>query len=49
VKHYFGHEWPNRQLFDAMLNTGVGVDDTVEAILHLLNAVNRNGEAVKKA
>ena len=49
VKHYFGHEWPNRQLFQAMLNTGVGVDDTVEAILHLLNAANHDEEAVKKA
>jgi hypothetical protein len=42
VKHYFGHEWPNRQLFQAMLNTAIGDDNTVEAILHLLNAANRN-------
>jgi cytidylate kinase len=47
VKHYFGHEWPNRQLFHAMLNTSIGDDDTVEAILHLLNAANRNKEAGK--
>ncbi len=47
VKHYFGHEWPNRQLFHAMLNTGIGDDNTVEAILQLLNAANRNEEAVK--
>jgi cytidylate kinase len=44
VKHHFGHEWPDRQLFHAMLNTCVGDDITVETILHLLNAVNRTEE-----
>ena len=33
VKHHYGHEWPNRQLFHAMLNTGVGDDITIETIL----------------
>jgi Cytidylate kinase-like family len=47
VKHYFGHEWPNRQLFQAMFNTGMGDDNTVEAILRLLNDVNRIEEAGK--
>ena len=47
VKHYFGQEWPNRQLFHAMLNTGAGDDITVETILSLLNAVNRSEEAAK--
>ncbi len=47
VKHYFGHEWPDRQLFHAMLNTGVGDDITVETILNLLNAVNRTEEVRK--
>jgi cytidylate kinase len=42
VKHYFGHEWPNRQLFNAMLNTGVGDDNTVETILQMLNTANQN-------
>ena len=41
VKHYFGHEWPNRQLFHAMLNTGLGDDRTVEIILHLLATANQ--------
>ena len=45
VKHYFGNEWPDRQLFYAMLNTGAGDEITLEAILNLLNAVNRNEEA----
>jgi cytidylate kinase len=47
VKHYFGHEWPNRELFHAMINTAIGDDKTVEEILHLLDTVNRKGEAAK--
>ena len=47
VKHQYGHEWPNRQLFHAMLNTGNGDDNTIEAILQLLNAANRTEEAGK--
>lgn len=45
VKHQFGHEWPDRHLFHAMLNTAVGDEATVEAILYLLNAANRSEEA----
>jgi len=41
VKHYFGHEWPDPQLFHAMLNTCIGDDITVQTILHLLNAVDQ--------
>jgi len=44
VKHYFGHEWPNRQLFHAMLNTAVGDDIVTENILQLMNAATRNEE-----
>ena len=47
VKHYFGHDWPNRQLFDAMINTGIGDDNTVETILNLLITVNQHEEAGK--
>jgi cytidylate kinase len=47
VKHYFGHDWPNRELFHAMINTAIGDDKTVEEILHLLDAVNRKAEAIK--
>jgi cytidylate kinase len=48
VKRYFGQEWPNRHLFHAMINTGVGDDVTVETILNLMNAVNRDEEARKR-
>ncbi|HUC83610.1 MAG TPA: cytidylate kinase-like family protein [Candidatus Acidoferrales bacterium] len=47
VRHYFGHEWPNRQLFHAMLNTGMGDDITIETILNLLHAVNQSEEVDK--
>ena len=47
VKHYFGHEWPNREFFQAMLNTAIGDDNTVETILQLMNAANRNEEPRK--
>jgi len=42
VKHYLGYEWPNRHLFHVMLNTGIGDDETVECVLHLLDTVNRS-------
>lgn len=42
VKHYFGYDWPNRELFHAMLNTAVGDGVTVDAIHRLLEAVNAN-------
>ena len=47
VKHHYGHDWPNRQFFHAMINTGIGDENTGDAILHLLNAANRNEEAGK--
>lgn len=47
VKHYFGHEWPNRQLFHAMFNTGIGDERTVNAILQLLNTMNHVEEPAK--
>jgi cytidylate kinase len=42
VKHHLGYEWPNRHLFHVMLNTGIGDDQTVESILHLLDTLNRS-------
>lgn len=48
VKHYFGHEWPNRQYFHAMLNTGIGDGTTAGEILRLLEAVNKQEGAARK-
>jgi cytidylate kinase len=47
VKHYFGHDWPDRQLYHAMINTAIGDETTAEVILNLLNALNQKEEAVK--
>lgn len=47
VKQYFGHDWPNRHLFHAMLNTGMGDEQTADSILNLMEAANRKEEAVK--
>lgn len=47
TRHYFHRDWPDRQIFHAMFNTAIGDDVTVEAILHLLNAVNQGEEASK--
>lgn len=48
VKHYFGHEWPNRQLFHVMLNTAMGDAATADAILEMMNAMNQREKAAKK-
>jgi len=47
VRHHFGREWPDRHLFHAMLDTALGDDATVEAILHLLDATNQSEEGRK--
>jgi cytidylate kinase len=47
VKHQYGHDWPNRRFFHAMINTSIGDENTGEAIVHLLNAANRIEEADK--
>jgi cytidylate kinase len=46
IKHYLGYEWPNRHLFHAMLNTGIGDEETVESIVRLLDTVNRSQKTV---
>jgi hypothetical protein len=47
IKHYFGREWPDPQLFHVMLNTAIGDDATVKAILYLLDAANQTEEGHK--
>ncbi len=47
VKHYFGHEWPNRQFFHLMINTGIGDDSAVETILRMLDALNQSDAAAR--
>jgi len=47
VKHQFGHEWPNRHLFHAMLDTAAGYESTAETIVYLLNAANQKEGSAK--
>jgi cytidylate kinase len=35
IRHYFGKEWPNRQLYHLMVNTNIGVDETVKLLLEM--------------
>ena len=41
IRHYYHAEWPSRHLYHAMLNTAAGDDATVETILNLIQAANR--------
>ncbi len=41
VKHYFNKEWPHRPLYHAMLNTALGDDFVIAAILNLMDALNK--------
>jgi cytidylate kinase len=48
IKHYFGADWPVRQLYHAMLNTAVGVEATVENILSLMERAGRAESRAEK-
>jgi cytidylate kinase len=37
IKNYFNAEWPNREVYHAMINTALGEEAVVEAILNFLN------------
>jgi hypothetical protein len=36
IKNYFHAEWPNRPVYHAMINTALGEDAVVEAILSFM-------------
>lgn len=38
IKHYFGKEWPNRQLYDLMINTAIGDNNVIAIILNTMRA-----------
>jgi cytidylate kinase len=42
IKHYFGKEWPNRQLYHVMVNTIIGIEATVDLLLSTMEAVGEN-------
>lgn len=41
IKQYFGVEWPDRQRFDLMINSTIGTDAVVEAILDGVERLNK--------
>lgn len=41
IKHYFGKDWPARQLYHLMVNTAVGLDGTLDLILHAMENAGR--------
>ncbi len=43
IKQYFGVEWPDRPRFNLMLNSAIGEDATVEAILNGIALCNKRG------
>jgi cytidylate kinase len=44
IKHYFGKDWPNRQLYHLMVNTVIGVEATVDLVVRGMEAVGRGGQ-----
>lgn len=36
IKHYFGKEWPDRQLYDLMINTAIGDDNVIAIVLNTM-------------
>jgi cytidylate kinase len=41
IQHYFKVQWPSRHLYHSMLNTDIGVEETVNTILYLMEAANK--------
>jgi cytidylate kinase len=42
IKHYYGKDFPNRQLYHLMVNTVIGLDATLEVILKSMEVVGEN-------
>ena len=45
VKHYFGADWPTRSLYHMMINTAVGDEPVIEAILDTMRLVEGKPKA----
>lgn len=48
IKNYFHTEWPNRPVYHAMINTAIGEEAVVEAILNFLNKDKSQMSAVNQ-
>jgi cytidylate kinase len=42
IQKYFNVEWPNRSLYHAMINTSIGDEAVVEAIVHFVKTFDSN-------
>jgi cytidylate kinase len=45
VKHYFDADWPTRSLYHMMMNTAVGNEPVIQAILHTMHLVEGRPKA----
>ena len=45
VKHYFNADWPTRSLYHLMLNTAVGDDHVINAVLNTMHALEGSPKA----
>lgn len=41
VKHYFGADWPTRSLYHVMINTAIGDETVISAILHTMQTLGQ--------
>jgi cytidylate kinase len=44
IRKYYGKEWPERSLYDLMINTKVGDEAAVTTILDAVETVNKSGK-----
>lgn len=44
IRKYYGKEWPDRSLYDLMINTKVGDEAVVATILDAVEKVNKSGQ-----
>jgi hypothetical protein len=49
VKKYYGKDWPDRHLYDMMLNTEIGEQAVTDSILRMLEAANQRAFASGRA
>ncbi len=45
VKHYFDADWPTRSLYHVMLNTAIGNENVISAILNTMNSLEKKSNA----
>ncbi len=42
IRHYFGKQWPHRQLYHLMVNTIIGIEETVDLLLGTMEVAGKN-------